>query len=64
MIWPYNLVVATFLNTFHAEEAVVPGQITRFKFFILAFAGAFAYYFLPGRQPIVVSAVTVLKFRH
>lgn len=48
MIWPYNLVVATFLNTFHAEEAVVPGQITRFKFFILACAGAFAYYFLPG----------------
>ncbi|KAJ9121945.1 hypothetical protein QFC24_004527 [Naganishia onofrii] len=48
MIWPYNLVVTTFLNTFHAEEAVRPGEITRFRFFILAFIGAFVYYFIPG----------------
>jgi hypothetical protein len=48
MIWPYNLVVATFLNTFHAEEEVQPGQMTRFRFFIIACSGAFAYYFLPG----------------
>lgn len=48
MIWPYNLVLTTFLNTFHAEEDAGSGKITRFKFFMIAFAGAFAWYFLPG----------------
>jgi hypothetical protein len=48
MIWPYNLVLTTFLNTFHAEEDSASGKITRFKFFMIAFAGAFAWFFLPG----------------
>jgi hypothetical protein len=49
MIWPYNLVLATFLNTFHAEEDTGSGRISRFKFFVIAFSGAFAWYFLPGK---------------
>lgn len=49
MIWPYNLVLTTFLNTFHAEEDSTSGKITRFKFFTIAFCGAFAWYFFPGQ---------------
>ncbi|GHJ88098.1 hypothetical protein NliqN6_4500 [Naganishia liquefaciens] len=48
MIWPYNLVLTTFLNTFHAEEDASSGKISRFKFFVIAFSGAFAWYFMPG----------------
>lgn len=52
MIWPYNLVLTTFLNTFHAEEDAASGKITRFKFFMIAFSGAFAWYFMPGTCPL------------
>ncbi|KAJ9096772.1 hypothetical protein QFC21_005042 [Naganishia friedmannii] len=52
MIWPYNLVITTFLNTFHAEEDVQPGRMTRFRFFLIAFVGAFAYYFLPESRVV------------
>ncbi|KAI5451012.1 hypothetical protein NCC49_002503 [Naganishia albida] len=48
MIWPSNLVTSTFLNTFHAEEEPEPGRWTRFRFFMVAFAAAFAYCFLPS----------------
>ncbi|KAK8865665.1 OPT family small oligopeptide transporter [Kwoniella newhampshirensis] len=48
MIWPGNLVVATNLNTFHAEEDGFTGGMSRFKFLIYAGVGAFAWYFLPG----------------
>lgn len=47
MIWPYNLIITTNLNTFHAEDEGT-GGMTRFKFFMIALAGAFAYYFFPG----------------
>jgi OPT family small oligopeptide transporter len=48
MIWPYNLVTATTLNTFHAEDDQNTGGMTRFRFFLITMAGAFAWYFLPG----------------
>ncbi len=48
VIWPYNLVIATNLNTFHAEDDQLDGTMTRFKFFMIAFGCAFAYYFFPG----------------
>jgi membrane protein DedA with SNARE-associated domain len=48
MIWPSNLVTSTFLNTFHAEEEPRRGRWTRFRFFMVMFAAAFAYCFLPG----------------
>jgi hypothetical protein len=50
MIWPYNLVLTTFLNTFHAEEDSTSGKMTRFRFFTIAFCGAFAWYFFPGED--------------
>jgi hypothetical protein len=42
------LVVATNLNAFHAEDDKQQGGMTRFRFFIICSAAAFAYYFLPG----------------
>ncbi|OWZ55297.1 OPT family small oligopeptide transporter [Cryptococcus neoformans c45] len=48
MIWPGNLVVATNLNTFHAEEDGFTGGMSRFKFLMVCMAGSFAWYFFPG----------------
>nr|ODN93225.1 OPT family small oligopeptide transporter [Cryptococcus depauperatus CBS 7841] len=48
MIWPANLVVATNLNTFHAEEDGFTSGMSRFKFLILCGCGAFVWYFFPG----------------
>lgn len=50
LIWPGVLVVATSLNTFHAEDEGYHGGMTRFKFLMLAGGSAFAWYFLPGKQ--------------
>ncbi|ODO11857.1 OPT family small oligopeptide transporter [Cryptococcus amylolentus CBS 6273] len=48
MIWPANLVVATNLNTFHAEEDGFTGGMSRFKFLIICGSSAFIWYFFPG----------------
>ncbi|EIW72833.1 hypothetical protein TREMEDRAFT_42014 [Tremella mesenterica DSM 1558] len=48
MIWPGNLVIATNLNTFHAEEDGFKGGMTRLKFLLIAGSASFGYYFLPG----------------
>lgn len=49
MVWPANLVVCTLLNTLHAEdEDTSTGSITRYKWFICVFTGAFFFFFLPG----------------
>ncbi|EPQ27337.1 uncharacterized protein PFL1_05259 [Pseudozyma flocculosa PF-1] len=48
MIWPQNLVAATILNTFHAEEDGADGSMTRFRFFTIASIAAFFFYFVPG----------------
>ncbi|WVQ85592.1 OPT family small oligopeptide transporter [Cryptococcus sp. DSM 104549] len=48
MIWPGNLVVATNLNTFHAEEDGFTGGMSRFKFLMIGLASAFVWYFFPG----------------
>lgn len=61
MIWPSNLVTSTFLNTFHAEEEPQPGRWTRFRFFIVAFAAAFAYCFLPGTSGLCVASKVLMR---
>jgi len=52
MIWPQNLVACTLLNTLHAGEdsnlGGGGGGISRFRFFMYAFAAAFAWTFLPA----------------
>lgn len=51
MIWPQNLVFCTLLNTLHAEDEDIDGGnggLSRFKFLVWVFSGAFFWYFLPG----------------
>ena len=47
MVWPQNLMTCTLLNTFHAEEDD-SGGISRFRYFMFLFTGAFFFFFLPG----------------
>lgn len=48
MIWPQNLVLATILNTLHAEEDGADGTMTRYRYFSYVIAGATLWYFVPG----------------
>lgn len=49
LVWPQNLVTCTLFNTFHAEDDDgSDGSLTRYRFFTVVLAGAFAWYFLPG----------------
>jgi hypothetical protein len=48
MVWPQNLVACTLLNTLHAEDDDNTGGISRYRFFIWAFGGAFFWMFVPG----------------
>lgn len=52
MIWPGILVVATNLNTLHAEDESFQGGMTRFRFLMITGGAAFAWYFLPGKWRI------------
>ncbi|KIK68259.1 hypothetical protein GYMLUDRAFT_35638 [Collybiopsis luxurians FD-317 M1] len=51
MIWPTNLVTAALFNTLHSTHYAGIGSrggMTRQRFFVYAFLGSFAWYFLPG----------------
>ncbi|KAK0544400.1 hypothetical protein OC846_006082 [Tilletia horrida] len=48
MIWPGNLVQTALLTTFHHQKGVQPGKITRERYFLYLFLGAFCYYWFPG----------------
>ncbi|KAF5392481.1 hypothetical protein D9757_002202 [Collybiopsis confluens] len=49
MVWPGALVNAALFNTLHKNYGHRDrGHITRERFFLYAFLGSFAYYFLPG----------------
>lgn len=53
MIWPANLVSVTLMHAMHEtppppDPTIIGGKMTRFKWFGVVFAGAFAYYWLPG----------------
>lgn len=52
MIWPQNLVFCTLLNTLHAEDDTDGTGVTRHRFFIWVFSGAFFWYFLPGELTV------------
>ncbi|KAJ8291250.1 Glutathione transporter 1 [Rhodotorula toruloides] len=56
MIWPQNLVFATLLNTLHAEADDDETGPSRFRFFLYVFAGAFAWFWLPGFLFVALSA--------
>ncbi|PWN29400.1 small oligopeptide transporter [Jaminaea rosea] len=48
MIWPTVLPYCTLLSTLHKQKATEPGVMGRGKFFTIAFAAAFCWYFFPG----------------
>jgi hypothetical protein len=50
LIWPQTLVVSTLLNTLHAEEDFQGGDdgISRYRWFLWVFCGAFCWHWLPG----------------
>ncbi|GAA5816451.1 hypothetical protein MFLAVUS_009980 [Mucor flavus] len=67
MVWPINLVNATLFHTLHKEspkeildvEAVTPGlSLSRNKFFLIAFAASFTWYFLPGYMMPVLTSIS------
>ncbi|KAK5805392.1 OPT family small oligopeptide transporter [Linnemannia elongata] len=57
MIWPANLVQVAMFNTLHKEEELLPGQWSRFKFFIVATIAMFIYQWIPGFIFPVVSSI-------
>ncbi|KAI4102093.1 MAG: hypothetical protein LQ339_004766 [Xanthoria mediterranea] len=50
MIWPATLMSTAMFTTMHKSENKVANgwKITRWRFFLLVFSAAFAWYFLPG----------------
>ncbi|KAL8922652.1 MAG: hypothetical protein Q9172_003467 [Xanthocarpia lactea] len=50
MIWPATLMSTAMFTTMHKSENKIANgwSITRWRFFLLAFSAAFAWYFLPG----------------
>ncbi|KAG0697046.1 OPT oligopeptide transporter protein-domain-containing protein [Suillus ampliporus] len=51
MIWPVTLVSCALFNTLHSEQYAGIGQlggISRERFFVYVFTGAFLWYFFPG----------------
>ncbi|KAJ7058464.1 small oligopeptide transporter [Mycena amicta] len=51
MIWPYNLVTCALFNTLHSQQYAGVGSrggFSRERFFYIAFAGSFCWYFFPG----------------
>ncbi|KAG0009814.1 hypothetical protein BGZ80_002034, partial [Entomortierella chlamydospora] len=47
MVWPANLVQVALFNTLHQDEQLAPGQWSRYKFFLVAFAAIFVYEWIP-----------------
>lgn len=50
MIWPGTLMSTAMFTTMHKRENKMANgwRISRYKFFVIVWAGAFAWYFLPG----------------
>ncbi|KAE8249351.1 hypothetical protein A4X13_0g5242 [Tilletia indica] len=48
MIWPANLVQTALLTTLHHTGQAERGRMTRERFFVISFVGAFVWYFFPG----------------
>ncbi|KAK0566473.1 hypothetical protein OC844_000696 [Tilletia horrida] len=48
MIWPATLVQTALLSTLHHKQQAESGRMTRERFFLYAFIGAFCWYWFPG----------------
>ncbi|KAK0566506.1 hypothetical protein OC861_003196 [Tilletia horrida] len=48
MIWPADLVQTALLSTLHHKQQAESGRMSREKFFLIAFIGAWCWYWFPG----------------
>ena len=64
MIWPGTLMSTAMFTTMHKSENKVANgwHITRWKFFILVWSGAFLWYFLPGLLMPALSYFSVITW--
>lgn len=64
MIWPSNLIATSMLSTLHSRDDKPAGgwRISRWKFFVAIFSGAFCWYFLPGLLMPALSYFNVLTW--
>ncbi|KAK8936897.1 Oligopeptide transporter 1 [Platanthera zijinensis] len=60
MWWPANLVQVSLFKALHQKEKRKRGSLTRFQFFVVIFAGSFAYYAIPGYLFPAISTVSIL----
>ncbi|KAF9339972.1 hypothetical protein BGX26_009148, partial [Mortierella sp. AD094] len=57
MVWPANLVQVALFSALHKDEDLAPGQWSRYKFFMIAFAIVFLYEWLPNLLFPVIGSV-------
>lgn len=64
MIWPGTLMSAAMFSTLHKQENKPANgwTISRWKFFYIVWAGAFAFYFLPGLLMPALSYFSVITW--
>ncbi|KAL8934263.1 MAG: hypothetical protein Q9216_005992 [Gyalolechia sp. 2 TL-2023] len=64
MIWPATLMSTAMFTTMHKSENKIANgwRITRWRFFLIVFFGAFAWYFLPGLLFPALSYFSVLTW--
>lgn len=64
MIWPGTLMSTAMFNTMHTNENKTANgwTISRYRFFVYVWAGAFAWYFLPGLLMPALSYFSVITW--
>lgn len=64
MIWPGTLMSTAMFTTMHSSENKIANgwMISRWKFFLLVWSGAFAWYFLPGLLMPALSYFSVVTW--
>ena len=64
MIWPGTLMSTAMFTTMHKSENKIANgwRITRWKFFVLVWSGAFLWYFLPGLLMPALSYFSVVTW--
>ncbi|EGE08053.1 small oligopeptide transporter [Trichophyton equinum CBS 127.97] len=67
MIWPQDLVSATFIYTLHDKSATNPAEtngwkIGRYRYFLYVFLGSFFWYWFPGVIAPCLSVFAIVTF--
>lgn len=67
MIWPQDLVSATFIYTLHDKSPTNPAEtngwkIGRYRYFLYVFLGSFFWYWFPGVIAPCLSVFAIVTF--